>query len=126
MDRIIDLADLVEEQRAAGRDFDDALDDLLNRRSGLLGICGVNDMREIHRRVEQGDENAELAVGVTCHRLKKYIGAYTAALGRAIARLLADPDLRARMGTAAARRVREHYRPDRYLDNLLRILQEAA
>lgn len=64
--------------------FDNAtLDDLLNRQSGLLGLCGVNDMREIHRLVEQGDENAELAVGVTCHRLKKYIGAYLAELGRA-------------------------------------------
>jgi acetate kinase len=58
------------------------LDDLLNRQSGLVGICGVNDMREIHRLAEQGDENAELAIGMTCHRLKKYIGAYYAELGR--------------------------------------------
>jgi acetate kinase len=59
----------------------DTLEDLLNRQSGLLGLCGVNDMREIHRMVDQGHENAELAVGVTCHRLKKYIGAYLAELG---------------------------------------------
>jgi len=58
------------------------LDDLLNRQSGLQGLCGVNDMREVHRMEQQGDENAELAVGVTCHRLKKYIGAYYAELGR--------------------------------------------
>jgi acetate kinase len=57
------------------------LDDLLNRQSGLLGLCGVNDMREIHRMAEQGDENAELAIGIACHRLKKYLGAYYAELG---------------------------------------------
>jgi acetate kinase len=60
----------------------DTLDDLLNRQSGLLGLCGVNDMREVHRLAESGDENAELALGITCHRLKKYIGAYAAILGR--------------------------------------------
>ncbi|KAA6184404.1 acetate kinase [Thiohalocapsa marina] len=60
----------------------DTLDDLLNRQSGLLGLCGVNDMREIQRKAQQGDEAAELAIGVTCHRLKKYIGAYYAELGR--------------------------------------------
>ncbi len=60
----------------------DTLDDLLNRQSGLLGLCGVNDMREVHRLTEEGNEDAELAVGITCHRLKKYIGAYAALLGR--------------------------------------------
>jgi acetate kinase len=57
------------------------LEQLLNRHSGLLGLCGVNDMREIHRRVETGDPQAELALGIFCYRLKKYIGAYTAVLG---------------------------------------------
>jgi acetate kinase len=60
----------------------DALDDLLNRKSGLLGLCGVNDMREIHRRAEGGDEQAELTIGIFCHRLRKYLGAYYAELGR--------------------------------------------
>ena len=59
----------------------DTLDDLLNRQSGLLGLTGVNDMREVHRMVEAGDERAELAVGIVCHRLKKYIGADYAELG---------------------------------------------
>ncbi|EIC21043.1 acetate/propionate family kinase [Thiorhodovibrio frisius] len=57
------------------------IDQLLNRQSGLLGLCGVNDMREIHRRIETGDAKAELALGIFCHRLKKYIGAYMAVLG---------------------------------------------
>lgn len=59
-----------------------ALDDLLNRRSGLLGLCGVNDMREIHRRIAQGDPTAALALEVFCHRLRKYLGAYWIELGR--------------------------------------------
>jgi acetate kinase len=59
------------------------LETLLNRQSGLFGLCGENDMREIQRRAENGDESAELALGVTAHRLKKYIGAYLAELGHA-------------------------------------------
>ncbi|MFP4063082.1 MAG: acetate/propionate family kinase [Halochromatium sp.] len=58
------------------------LEDLFNRQSGLLGLCGDNDLREIQRRAGAGDETAELALGVTAHRLKKYIGAYLAELGR--------------------------------------------
>ncbi|NEX15596.1 MAG: acetate kinase [Halochromatium sp.] len=60
----------------------DTLEGLLNRQSGLFGLCGDNDLREIQRRAEAGDEAAELALGVTAHRLKKYIGAYLAELGR--------------------------------------------
>lgn len=59
------------------------LETLLNRQSGLLGLCGDNDMREIQRRADEGDEAADLALGVTAHRLKKYIGAYLAELGGA-------------------------------------------
>lgn len=60
----------------------ETLDDLLNRQSGLLGLCGVNDMREIQRMAEAGDDSAELAIGITAHRIRKYIGAYYAELGR--------------------------------------------
>jgi acetate kinase len=60
----------------------DGLDRLLNRQSGLLGLCGVNDMREIDQLAAAGDERAELAIAITTHRLKKYIGAYYAELGR--------------------------------------------
>lgn len=60
----------------------DAIEDLLNRQSGLLGISGVNDMREIDRLAEEGNDGAELAIGITAHRIKKYIGAYYAELGR--------------------------------------------
>ncbi|MET9254522.1 acetate kinase [Streptomyces sp. NPDC003717] len=59
----------------------DEIDTLLNKRSGLLGLCGDNDMREIRRRVDGGDEAAALAFDIYIHRLKKYIGAYYAVLG---------------------------------------------
>lgn len=60
----------------------DEIDTLLNKKSGLVGLCGDNDMREIRRRVEAGDEQAKLAFDIYIHRLKKYIGAYYAVLGR--------------------------------------------
>jgi len=56
---------------------------LLNRRSGLLGVSGVsNDMREIHQAAREGNDRAQLAIDIFCYRLKKYIGAYLAVLGR--------------------------------------------
>jgi len=55
---------------------------LLNEESGLKGICGANDMREVHRRAAEGDRSASLAIDMYCYRIRKYIGAYTAVLGR--------------------------------------------
>ncbi|MEV0125943.1 acetate kinase [Streptomyces sp. NPDC050703] len=60
----------------------DEIDDLLNKKSGLVGLCGDNDMREIRRRIDEGDQEAALAFDIYIHRLKKYIGAYYAVLGR--------------------------------------------
>lgn len=58
------------------------VDTLLNRESGLKGLSGLsNDMRELVAAAEEGHPRAILAVQVFCYRLKKYIGAYTAALG---------------------------------------------
>jgi acetate kinase len=56
------------------------VDDLLNRRSGLRGLCGESDMRRIRQRIGQGDNDARLAVQIYGHRLRKYIGAYMAVL----------------------------------------------
>jgi acetate kinase len=53
----------------------------LNRVSGLLGLCGDSDLREITARIDAGDELASLALDVFCHRIKKYVGAYVAVLG---------------------------------------------
>lgn len=57
------------------------LEALLNKQSGLKGICGVGDMREIQRLAAEGDENAQLAEALFAYRVKKYIGAYYAVLG---------------------------------------------
>ncbi len=77
----IDPAVLLHLQRSAGMTPDE-VDALLNRKSGLLGLCGDNDMREIGRRMAEGDEAAQLAFDIYVHRLRKYVGAYTAVLGR--------------------------------------------
>lgn len=57
------------------------IESMLNKESGLRGICGENDMRVIERRAESGDEAAQLAIDMYAHRTKKYIGAYYAVLG---------------------------------------------
>jgi len=59
----------------------DEIDDLLNKKSGLKGICGINDMREIEQRADAGDQRAATALDVYTLRIKKYIGAYYAELG---------------------------------------------
>lgn len=56
------------------------IDDLLNKQSGLKGICGFNDMREIHNQAQAGHSAAQLAIAMYCYRIKKYIGAYYAVL----------------------------------------------
>jgi acetate kinase len=58
------------------------VDRILNKESGLLGVSGVsNDMRDVLEAAERGDERAGLALDIYCYRLRKYIGAYAAALG---------------------------------------------
>lgn len=58
------------------------IESLLNKESGLKGICGSNDMREVHRLADAGDAQAQLALDMYCYRIKKYIGAYFAVLGQ--------------------------------------------
>jgi acetate kinase len=60
----------------------DQLSELLNRKSGLLGVSGsTNDMREIIAAAESGDDRCRLALQIFTHRLRKYIGAYVATMG---------------------------------------------
>ncbi|MEU7775028.1 acetate kinase [Micromonospora taraxaci] len=60
----------------------DEIDEMLNHRSGLLGLTGVNDMREVLQRRAAGDPAATLAFDVYCRRITGYVGAYYALLGR--------------------------------------------
>lgn len=55
---------------------------LLNHESGLMGLCGASDMREVHALADAGDADAIAALELYCYRAKKYVGAYVAALGR--------------------------------------------
>jgi len=59
----------------------DDVDRMLNRESGLKGLVGHNDFRELERLRAEGDEAAGLAFAVYCHRIRKYVGAYLAVLG---------------------------------------------
>lgn len=77
----LDPAVLLHLQRRAGLDVD-GVDDLLNKRSGILGLGGHGDMRDLVAAAESGDERAALALDVYAHRIRAYVGAYMAQLGR--------------------------------------------
>lgn len=77
----LDPAVLFHLHRKAGLSFDE-LDTLLNKHSGLVGLSGTRDMRDVLERRAEGDDAATLAFDVYVHRLKGYVGAYSAQLGR--------------------------------------------
>lgn len=67
--------------RTAHMSVDD-IENMLNKNSGVRGLGGEIDFRVLHKRIESGDAAAQLAYDVYIHRLRKYIGAYMAVLGR--------------------------------------------
>ena len=56
------------------------VNELLNKQSGMLGLTGCSDMRDIQKMIENNDERASLAYTMYAYRIKKYIGSYAAAL----------------------------------------------
>jgi acetate kinase len=60
----------------------DEVESMLNQKSGMLGLAGERDFRRLHEMIESGDSSAQLAYNVFIHRLRKYVGAYLAVLGR--------------------------------------------
>ncbi|MDX2062241.1 MAG: acetate/propionate family kinase [Bacteroidia bacterium] len=76
----VDPGALVHLMRAEGLGADQ-LDALLNKQSGLLGLGGAADMRDLETRAAEGDTAAQAAIHVWAHRVRKYIGAYAAVLG---------------------------------------------
>jgi acetate kinase len=76
----MDPAIVLHLQRAAGLSIDE-VNTLLNKESGLKGLCGNNDFREVLAMIEAGNQDAALAFDVYVHRLVKYIGSYMAVLG---------------------------------------------
>ncbi|SDN38931.1 acetate kinase [Cryobacterium flavum] len=77
----IDPGVLFHLHRRAGLDFPE-IDKLLNRGSGLLGLTGRGDMRDVIVAATAGDGPSQLAIDVYVHRVKGYVGAYYAQLGR--------------------------------------------
>ena len=67
--------------RTAGLSIDE-IDTLLNRQSGIKGMSGVNDFRELRQMIEDGDTDAWSAYNIYIHQLRRYIGSYMIALGR--------------------------------------------
>ncbi|HXO83618.1 MAG TPA: acetate kinase [Mycobacterium sp.] len=67
--------------READMSVDD-IESMLNHHSGLLGLAGERDFRRLREMIESGDSSAQVAYDVFIHRLRKYIGAYLAILGR--------------------------------------------
>lgn len=77
----VDAGVILHLQRVAGLDAGQ-IERALNNDSGLNGLCGEADMRAVLARADAGDARAELALEVYCHRVRKYLGAYIAILGR--------------------------------------------
>lgn len=81
------------------------INNLLNKQSGMLGLTSSNDMRDVNKAAENGDEKAELALQMYAYRIQKYIGAYAAAMNGLDAILFTagvgenDADMRARVCT---------------------------
>lgn len=76
----IDPAAVFHLARVAGMSIDE-IDDLFNKKSGMKGLTGDNDMRKVWERAESGDQVAIDALDVYVHRLLKYVGSYTAVMG---------------------------------------------
>ncbi len=77
----IDPGVLIYMQEILGYNWKD-VKRILNKESGLLGLSGDNDLRNISDRYLEGDERAILALSIYVYRIKKYIGAYIAAIGK--------------------------------------------
>lgn len=67
--------------RTAGLSIDE-IDTLLNKKSGIKGLSGVNDFRQLREMIENGDTDAWSAYNIYIHQLRRYIGSYMIALGR--------------------------------------------
>jgi len=69
---------IAEEEKMSAADVTNVL---LNKKSGMLGVTGIsNDMRDIHDAIAKGNQDAKAGLDIYCYRLKKYIGAYIAAM----------------------------------------------
>lgn len=59
----------------------DEVDQTLNKKSGLIGVCGLNDMRDIEKKAEEGDKDCQLALDMFVYRISRFIGSYSMVMG---------------------------------------------
>ncbi len=78
----IDPAVLLYLQQSLGYSPED-VKNLLTKNSGMMGLAGASDLREVHKKADGGDSNAALALEMNAHRIKKFIGSYYAVLNGA-------------------------------------------
>ena len=76
----IDPAVIAHLSRSAGMTIDE-IDDLINKRSGMLGLTGYSDMRDVHAASDNGDHDAQLGLQIYYRRIRGYVGRYFALLG---------------------------------------------
>ncbi|MDO5746595.1 MAG: acetate kinase [Actinomycetaceae bacterium] len=76
----IDPATIFHLMRQGKMSVDD-VDTLFNKKSGMKGLCGANDMRTIRAEADKGSKDARLALDIYVHRLLKYVGSYSAVMG---------------------------------------------
>jgi acetate kinase len=76
----IDPAVVAHLSRAAGMTIDE-IDALLNKSSGMLGLTGYSDMRDVHAAAKSGDHHAQLGLEIYYRRIRGYVGRYYALLG---------------------------------------------
>lgn len=77
----LDPGAVIHVARQGGMKLQD-IESELNKESGLRGLCGSSDVRDVLAAASRGSRNANLALEVYCYRIRKYIGAYSAVLGR--------------------------------------------
>lgn len=77
----IDPAIIPYMNRVAGYSTDD-MDNIMNKKSGFLGVCGTNDLRKVGEKIQNGDERAKLARDMFIYMIVKFIGSYYAAIGK--------------------------------------------
>lgn len=77
----VDPGAILHVARQSGMQLEEIESDL-NKESGLRGLCGSSDVRDVLAAASSGEVDAKLALEVYCYRIRKYVGAYFAALGR--------------------------------------------
>ena len=78
---VSDLKAVIANENASGDEIRKAIDEVMNKKSGMLGLFGTSDNRTIESEAKAGNPRAKLVESMLCHQLTKYIGGFAAAMG---------------------------------------------